>query len=45
MYYSDKYFVNSSPEFHILFENRMRKVLEILEHLLYLSLLLLSVSL
>ena len=32
--YSDKHFVNSSPDITtILFENRKRKVFEILEHL------------
>ena len=31
--YSDKRFVNFSPETQILYENRKRKVLEILEYL------------
>ena len=33
--YSDKYFVNSSPNNPHLFENRKRKVFEILEHFQY----------
>ena len=32
--YSDKYFVNSSPDYKHLFENRKRKEFKILEHLL-----------
>ena len=35
--FSDKHFVSSSPDNQHFFENRKRKVSEILEHLLYVS--------